>query len=97
MTPMRKNLVAAVIVASMTLLALPAFGCESAGPNTHVGKIKTIELAQQSLRIIDIQMKKDVTFQADPDQLEGLSVWQTVAVTYSEESGSMKAEVIQSR
>ena len=97
MTPMRKNLVAAVIVASMTLLALPAFGCESAGPNTHVGKIKTIELAQQSLTIIDLQMKKDVTFQAAPEQLKGLSPGQTVAVTYSEANGQLKAEEITPR
>ena len=96
MTSKGKYLLAAVIV-SMTLVALPAFACESAGPNTHIGKIKTIELAQQSLTIIDIQMKEDVTFQADPDQLEGLSVGQTVAVIYSEANGSLKAEEIQSR
>ena len=96
MTSKGKYLLAAVIV-SMTLVALPAFACESAGPNTHIGKIKTIELAQESLTIIDIQMKKDVTFQAAPEQLKGLSPGQMVAVKYSEANGRLKAEEIKVR
>ena len=91
-----KCLLAAVIV-SMTLVADSAFACESAGPNTHIGKIKTIELAQQSLTITDLQMKEDVTFQAAPEQLKGLSVGQRVVVKYSEANGRLKAEEIQSR
>ena len=96
MTSRGKCLLAAVIV-SITLVALPAFACELAGPNTHIGKIKTIELAQESLTIIDLQMKKDVTFQAAPEQLKGLSPGQTVAVKYSEANGRLKAEEIKVR
>jgi len=84
----------AAVTLSMTLLVIPAFACELAGPNTHIGKIKAIELAQSSLTIIDQQMKKDVTFQAAQEQLKGLSVGQRVAVKYSEMKGQLKAEEI---
>ncbi len=96
MTSRLAFLLVAVIV-SMMGVAFPAFACELAGPNTHIGKIKAVEIAQQSLTIIDQQMKKDVTFQAVPEQLKGLSVGQRVAVKYSEADGKLKAEEIQSR
>ena len=83
----------AVIVAT-TMVALPALACELAGPNTHIGKIKAIELAQSSLTIIDQQMKKDVTFLAAPEQLKGLSPGQRVSVKYSEMKGQLRAEEI---
>jgi len=94
MTPKRKSLLAGVLVVFMTLVALQAFACELAGPNTHIGKIKAIEVAQQSLTIIDQQMNKDVTFQAAPEQLKGLSLGQRIAVKYSEANGRLKAEEI---
>ena len=84
----------AAVTLSMTLLVIPAFACELAGANTHIGKIKAIELAQSSLTIIDQQMKKDVTFQAAQEQLKGLSVGQRVSVKYSEMKGQLKAEEI---
>ena len=88
-----QRLLGAVIVAT-TMVALPALACELAGPNTHIGKIKAIELAQSSLTIIDQQMKKDVTFLAAPEQLKGLSPGQLVSVKYSEMKGQLKAEEI---
>lgn len=91
-----QGLLAAVIVAT-TMVALPAHACELAGPNTHIGKIKAIEVAQQSLTIIDQQMNKDVTFQAAPEQLKGLSLGQRIAVKYSEANGRLKAEEITPR
>ena len=84
----------AAVIVTMTMVALPALACELAGPNTHIGKIKAIELAQSSLTIIDQQMKKDVTFQAAQEQLKGLSVGQRVSVKYSEMKGQLKAEEI---
>ena len=95
MTPKATRVLVAVV--SMTFLGLPAFACDLAGPNTHIGKIKTIELAQSSLTIIDQQMKKDITFQAAPEQLKGLSTGQRVAVKYSESNGGLKAEEITPR
>jgi len=93
-----KRVVAAIAASLMMAFAgAPAFACELAGPNTHIGKIKTIELAQQSLTILDFQMKKDLTFQAAPEQLKGLSLGQVVAVKYSEANGKLKAEEIEPR
>jgi len=90
----RTQRILAAVTLSMTLLVVPAFACELAGPNTHIGKIKAIELAQSSLTIIDQQMKKDVTFLAAPEQLKGLSPGQLVSVKYSEMKGQLKAEEI---
>src|SRR5574341_1941546 len=85
------------VIVSVTFLVLPAFACELAGPNTHIGEIKAIDPAQRSLTILDFQMKKDLTFQAAPEKLKGLSLGQVVAVKYSEASGRLKAEEITPR
>ena len=90
-------LVAIAASVTIALVGAPALACELAGPNTHIGKIKVIELAQQSLTILDFQMKKDLTFQAAPEQLKGLSLGQVVAVKYSEANGKLKAEEIEPR
>jgi hypothetical protein len=89
-----KRLVVGVIVCVMYLVS-PAFACDQAGPDTHVGKIKAIDLAQSSLTILDSQTKKPLTFLAAPDQLKGLSPGQMVMVRYSETKGQLKAEEIQ--
>jgi hypothetical protein len=86
-----------VVAVAIALTAHPAFGCDLAGPNTHIGTITAIELARPSLTILDIQMNRDVTFQATRQQLEGLSAGQQVAVTYSEANGRLRAERIEPR
>lgn len=86
--------VLAAVILSMTLLVLPAFACELAGPNVHIGEIKAIDPAQRSLTILDRQMKKPFTFLAAPEQLKGLSPGQLVSVKYSEMKGQLKAEEI---
>ena len=95
----RGKRVLAAFAASMTIawVGAPVLACELAGPNTHIGKIKAIEVAQESLTILDFQMKKDLTFQAVPEQLKGLSMGQVVAVKYSEANGKLKAEEIEPR
>ena len=94
MTPKATRVLVAVIV-SMTFLGLPAFACELAGPNVHIGEIKAIDPAQRSLTILDRQMMKPFTFLAAPEQLKGLSPGQRVAVKYSEANGKLKAEEIE--
>jgi hypothetical protein len=89
-------LLVAVIVC-VSLATFPASACELAGPNTHIGKIKAIEVAQERLTIVDMQTKKDFTFQAEPEQLKGLSLGQLVRVKYSEANGQLKAELITPR
>jgi len=82
------------VIVSMTFLVLPAFACELAGSNVHIGEIKTIDPAQRSLTILDRQMKKPFTFLAAPHQLKGLSPGQLVSVKYSEMKGQLRAEEI---
>ena len=96
MTSKGKRLVVGVIT-SVMLLASPAFACESAGPNTHVGEIKAIDLGKPSLTIVDSQMKKPLTFLAAPEQLKGLSLGQLVVVKYSKTGEQLRAEEIQAR
>jgi hypothetical protein len=93
MTSKVTRLVVAVMVA-MGLQGFSTFACELAGPNTHIGEIKAIDPAQNSLTILDRQMKKPFTFLAAPDQLRGLSPGQLVSVKYSEMKGQLKAEEI---
>lgn len=96
MRPRGKRLLSGVIV-SMLVLALPAFACELAGPNTHIGEIKAIDLGRSSLTVLDRQMKKPFTFLAALEQLRGLSLGQLVIVRYSEAGAQLKAEEITPR
>ncbi len=89
-------LLVAVIVAA-SLANFPASACELAGPSTHIGKIKAIELVQDTFTIVDMQTKKDFTFQAEREQLQGLSLGQVVRVKYTEANGQLKAELITPR
>ena len=82
------------VILSVTLMVLPVFACEFAGPDTHVGEIKTIDLGQPSFTILDGQMKKPLTFLADPEQLKELFVGQMVVVKYTNTKGQLKAEEI---
>ena len=91
-----KRLVVGVIVCVMYLVS-PAFACEFAGPDTHVGEIKAIDLGQPSFTILDGQMKQPLTFLAAPEQLKGLSLAQLVVVKYSTVGGQLRAEEIQAR
>ncbi len=93
MTSRGKRLLAGVIV-SVMCLASAAFACEVAGPDTHMGQIKAIDLAQSSLTLLDSQTKKPLTFLAAPEQLKGLSPGQMVMVRYYETKGQLKAEEI---
>jgi hypothetical protein len=85
------------VILSVTLIAFPAFACELAGPDTHVGEIKAIDLTQASFTIIDGQMKKPLTFLATPKQLKELSPGQLVVVKYSKVGGQLRAEEIEAR
>ena len=85
------------VILSVTLIAFPTFACEFAGPYTHVGEIKAIDLTQPSFTILDGQMKKSLTFLAVPEQLKGLSLGQLVVVKYSKVGGQLRAEEIQAR
>ncbi len=82
------------VVVSLVCLASATFACDQAGPDTHVGKIQAIDLAQSSLTVLDSQSKKPLTFLAAPEQLKGLALGQMVTVRYSETKGQLKAEDI---
>ena len=85
------------VILSVTLMVLPVFACEFAGPDTHVGEIKAIDLTQPSFTILDGQMKKPLTFLAAAEQLKVLSLGQLVVVKYSKVGGQLRAEEIQAR
>ena len=85
------------VILSVTLMVLPVFACDQAGPDTHVGKIKAIDLAQSSFTILDQQMRKPFTFLAAPEQLKVLSPGQLVVVKYSKVGEQLRAEEIQAR
>ena len=94
MTPSRGKCLLVGVIMSVICLAPAAFACEVAGPDTHVGQIKAIDLEQSSLTLLDSQTKKPFTFLAAPEQLKGLSLGQMVTVRYSETKGQLKAEEI---
>ena len=89
--------VLATVMMAITLITVPALACELAGPDTHVGEIKAIDLTQPSFTILDGQMKKPLTFLAAAEQLKVLSLGQLVVVKYSKVGGQLRAEEIQAR
>ncbi|HTN43989.1 MAG TPA: hypothetical protein VMN77_09380 [Nitrospiria bacterium] len=89
-----------VVVALLTVFLLGSvttgWACKSAGPNTHVGRVTTIDAKAKTFTIQDAETNQPVTFVATGTILDELNVKDRVMVGYKEEKGRMVAVDIRS-
>jgi hypothetical protein len=90
---MKNRSLIVITILTVFLLGQVAMGwaCKSAGPNTHVGGVTTIDAKAQTFTIKDAETDQPMTFSATDTILAGLKVKERVVVGYKEEKGKMVA------
>jgi len=89
---MRSKIFALAIALVMLAAAPAAWACSVAGPNTHIGTVKAVDLAQSTLTVKDAETGEDVTFVADtPEMLKGIAPRDRVTVVFSEQGKTLRA------
>ena len=89
-----------IVVAILTVFILGpvamGWACKSAGPNTHVGSITTIDAKARTFTIQDAETDQPMTFAVTDTILKDLKVNARVMVGYKEEKGKMVAVDVRS-
>jgi len=86
-----------VVVAGLIGVAVaagPAWACDAAGPNTHVGVVTQLDAKQHRFTIKDAQTGKPIVFVASASRMPALNIGDQVAVKYEEHDGMMTAKEI---
>jgi len=92
---MRKIL---LIVAICSLVSYQtAFACGGAGDHKHIGMVTAIDEQMKTFTIMDMELRKPITFSAVADILgKAASATSAVTVTYEEKDGQLIAIEIES-
>jgi len=81
------------MITIMLLAAGPAWGCDAAGPDTHVGQVSSVN--GKSFTIIDAQTGGPISFTTDASMQSMMPVrGDTVTVKYSKGKKGLIAESI---
>jgi len=89
-----------IVVGILTVFILGpvamGWACKSAGPNTHVGSVTTIDAKAKTFTIQDAETDQPMTFAATDTILKELKIKDRVMVGYKEERGKMVAVEVRS-
>ena len=86
---MRRALVAFALAVLPSVALSPAWGCEAAGPNTHMGVVTAVGGGSVTLK--DAETGKNITFVAAPAQLKGVAVKDQVTIKFTPEGSTLRA------
>ena len=62
---MRYKIFSRLALAVLGAASVTAWGCDAAGPTTHVGKVLSVNTGKNTFTILDAQTISPVSFQAD--------------------------------
>jgi hypothetical protein len=84
----------AYLVLALTLFVSlsPAWACDTAGPNTHLGVITAVDGGSVTLK--DAQTGQHLKFVASPQLLKGVAVKDQVAIVFTPEGKTLRATAI---
>ncbi len=87
-----------LIVVMYSLVSYQAvFACSGAGDNKHIGMVISIDEQTKTFTIMDMELRKPITFSAVADILGKVAnATSTIAVTYEEKDGQLIAIEIES-
>jgi hypothetical protein len=94
MNPRVLPILLALGLATLSMPA-PAPACDSAGPNTHVGRVIALDRADGALTLKDAETGAALTFRARPELLRGIAPTDEVAVTFAPEGRTLRATSIE--
>ena len=88
-----KLFMGSILVVVFTLsVGLPSWGCDAMGPNRHVGLVTKIDPQAGTFTIIDAQLVKPLTFNAEKKILDIVKVNGSFIITFRMDGTQMKAE-----
>lgn len=91
--PMRKSIFKVAIIFSALVFPVVTWACDAAGPNTHIGKVLSVDPQKMTFTIRDAQTSSPITFIATNseiiDGLKGASGM--VTVNYEEDGNDLTA------
>lgn len=82
-----KTLITALFLTS--IVSLPAWGCLSAGPATHVGKVLKVDGDNGTFTILDAETVSPITFKADADIMKKVASATGTAIVDFEIDGTV--------
>jgi len=91
--PMRKSIFKVAVIFSALVFPVVTWACDAAGPNTHIGKVLSVDPQKMTFTIRDAQTSSPITFIATNseiiDGLKGTSGM--VTVNYEEDGNDLTA------
>lgn len=89
---MRHTYFALALTVLVSLCFSPAWACDTAGPNTHLGVITAVDGGSVTLK--DAQTGQNLKFLASPLLLKGVAVKDQVAIVFTTEGKTLRATAI---
>lgn len=86
-------LLMAAVLFGVILAPVSAWACDAAGPNTHIGKVMSVDATKMTFTIRDAQTRSPITFIAkDTSIIDGLKgINGMITVNYEEEGDDLTA------
>jgi hypothetical protein len=81
----------ALIAVALLLTASVVPACEKAGPNTHLGTVVALDVSKGLLTITDAETRRNLSFVAAAEVLQGVAMRDQVAVAYAREGERLRA------
>lgn len=82
----------AILCSLLTAAPIAALACGAAGPNTHVGKVLSVDKHAGTFTLLDAETMSPITLAADTALLDQVSsISGSVAVTYENDGGTLRA------
>ena len=67
--PMRKSIFKVAIIFSALVFPVVTWACDAAGPNTHIGKVLSVDPQKMTFTIRDAETKSPITFIAESSEI----------------------------
>lgn len=90
---LRRSSLAMAIILGALLAPVSVWACDAAGPNTHIGKVTSVDSKKMTFTILDAQTRDAITFIAtDAAIIDGLKgVNGMITVNYEEDGDDLTA------
>ena len=89
-----RSAVAICLFSAALLTGAPAWSCDMAGPNTHVGLISSVDPNARTLTIIDAQTNAPITFLVSDAMLRSVHKDMRITVHYTKQGNALVAKTL---
>ena len=89
----KNSMVKMFVILGALVMPMSVWACDSAGPNTHVGKVVSVDAKKMTFTISDAETRSPITFVATSSEIiDGLKgVNGMITVNYEEDGDDLTA------